>query len=259
MADEYAVATAKLKEASEAALKEEQARTAAEKKKLLTREIEFQKQLANAVTPGQVMDIWLPTLTDLRRPSDAPLAQAAADKALAGSAPDSEDAAKALTVRGMALLLKGAFAEAKEMFQAARRNPAYKTAAGRPWALAVDGGLDAIDDPVAPYRQPVVIPPIDLKAAAKALDTGIYAYKAGRYDAAVTALLNATKHNPADPVAWYFLGTARWAKGDEEQAKKDIAQGEEREKVSVVPGRTLSAALTPIQGATRDVIDRTRP
>ena len=54
-----------------------------------------------------------------------------------------------------------------------------RMAAGKPWAVAADNGLDAIDDPVAPYRRPVVLPAVDLKAAAKALDTGIYAYKVG--------------------------------------------------------------------------------
>ena len=50
----------------------------AEKKAAVVKEISFQKQLANAITPTQSMDIWLPTLTDLRRVSDADPAMAAA-------------------------------------------------------------------------------------------------------------------------------------------------------------------------------------
>ena len=60
-------------------------------------------------------------------------------------------------------------------------------------------------------------------------------------------------------MTWYYLGAARWAKGEEGQAKKDIAQGAEREAKSVVPGRAVSSALAPIQGAARDAIDKVRP
>ncbi|HEY1187176.1 MAG TPA: tetratricopeptide repeat protein [Gemmata sp.] len=259
LTDDYAAATTKLKQESALALKDEQAKTEAEKKRALARELELQKQLAGAVTPGQVMDLWIPTLTDLRRESDTGPALAAAEKAIAGSSADSEDGAKARTVAGLAHLIRGDLTSAKEMFQAVRRSPAYKAAKGKPWALAADNGLEAVTDPAAPFRRPVVLPPVDLKGAAAALDAGIAAYKNGRNDAAVAALLNATKSNPADPVAWYFLGAARWGQGNEEQARKDFAQGAEREKVSTVPNRTTSEALAPIQGATRDAIDRARP
>ncbi|MBP3959046.1 hypothetical protein J8F10_27700 [Gemmata sp. G18] len=259
LTDEHTAAVIKLNETHAVALKEEQARTEAEKKKFALREIEFQKQLVNAVTPGQVMDIWLPVLTELRRPADSAPALAAAEKAITGSVPDSEDAAKARTVAGTAYLINGDLANAKEMFQAARRSPAYKTAAGKPWARAADQGLEAVTDPVAQYRQPVVSRVTDPKAAAVSLDAGIAAYKAGRFDVAVKALLDATKNDPTDPVAWYFLGATRWALGEDEQAKKDFAQGAERERASLLPNRTLSAALAPIQGPGRDAVDRARP
>ena len=60
-------------------------------------------------------------------------------------------------------------------------------------------------------------------------------------------------------MAWYFLGATRWAMGNEEQAKKDFAQGSEREKLSPSPGRTISDALAPLQGNVRDAIDKVRP
>ena len=159
----------------------------------------------------------------------------------------------------MALLLKGNLTPARDEFQAAKKNPTYSTAKGKAWVKAVDAGLDAIDDPLAPYRQPVVVPPVDLKAAAKSLDAGIIAYKAGKYETAVSALADAAKQDPSDPVAWYYLGAARWAIGDTKQAEKDIGQGAEREKVSVVPARIVNAALAPIQGTPRDAIDKARP
>jgi len=205
------------------------------------------------------MDLWLPTLTDLRRPADADPALAAAARARESAAPGSEDAAKAHTVTGMALLLKGNLSGAKDEFQTARRGAAYEAAKGKAWAKAADAGLEAVDDPLAPYRQPVVTPPVDAKTANKALDAGILAYKAGRYDDAATALADAAKNDPADPVAWYYLGAARWVRGDTKQAEKDFSQGAEREKVSPVPARVVSAALAPIQGTVRDALDRTRP
>jgi hypothetical protein len=257
LADEQLATVKKLNDEHESALKAEQGRTEAERKSAALKEIGFQKQLANVIPPAQALDLWLPVLTDLRRTSDADPALALAKRALAASVPDSEDAAKAHTLTGMALFLKGDFAGARDEFQLARRNPAYK--AEKAWAKVADNGLEAVDDPLAPYRQPVVIPPVDLRTAARSLDAGIAAYKAGRYDAAATALIDATKNDPADPVGWYYLGAVRWAQGNEDRAKKDFVQGAEREKVTPVPARTVSAALAPIQGAPRDAIDRARP
>lgn len=255
--DQLAADTKKLKEDYEAALKAEQARTEAERKAAAVAVASAQKQLGGAVTPSQVLDVWLPVLTDLRRPADAEPAAALAKRALASSAPGSEDEAKAHTTLGMALLLKGQYDGARDEFQAARRSPAYK--ADRPWAKVADTGLEATADPLSPYRQPVVLPPVDATAAARSLDAGIDAYRAGRYEAAAAALIDAARNDPADPVAWYFLGAAHWALGKEDQAKKDFAQGAEREKVSPLPGRAISGALRPIQGTVRDALDKGRP
>jgi hypothetical protein len=255
--DKLAADTKKLKDEYEAALKAEQAKTEAERKAAAVAVASAQKQLGSAVTPSQALDIWLPVLTDLRRPADAAPAAALAKRALASSAPGSEDEAKAHTTLGMSLLLTGSYEAARDEFQAARRSPAYK--ADKPWAKVADTGLEATSDPLSPYRQPVVLPPVDATAAAKALDAGIDAYHAGKYEAAIPSLLDAAKNDPADPVAWYFLGAARWALGKEDQAKRDVAQGAEREKVSLQPGRAINGALRPIQGGVRDAMDKVRP
>ncbi|MCI0703453.1 MAG: tetratricopeptide repeat protein, partial [Planctomycetia bacterium] len=246
----------KLKEDHVAAMKAQA--EAAEKEKMLA-VADLKNQLATAVTLSQSLDLWLPLLTDLRRVSDADQALVVALKTLGIARPDSEDEAKAHTVAGMALLIKGDLKGARERFQTARRSPAHKAAEGKFWAKVADVGLEAVDDPLALYRLPVEIPPRDLKAAAKSLDEGIKAYKAGRYVDAVKELSDATKYNPDDPVAWYFLGAAYWALDDRKNALKNFAQGGEREKAAQVPGREISAALSPIQGTTRDALDKSRP
>jgi tetratricopeptide (TPR) repeat protein len=219
--------------------------------------VSFQKQLANAVSPSQALDIWLPMLTKLRNPADADPAAVIARRALASSAPDSDEEAKAHTVIGMGLLLKGDYAAAKDEFQIARRSPAYKPE--KPWAKVVDEGLEAVVDPLAPYRTAVVLPPINLTTAAKSLDAGIAAFRAGKFKAAETALLDSAKNDPHNPVTWYFLGAARWEIGDDKQALKDFEEGSNREKVSPMPARDISTALRPLQGAVRDAIDKVRP
>ena len=237
----------------------EKLKAAAAQKALVDQKIAFDKQLANAVTPSSTMDLWLPVLTDLRRASDAPAARAAAEKALAAAAQNSEDEAKAQTVSGMARLNAGDFAGAKEQFRAAKGSPAFEPNAEKAWAKAVVLGLEAVDDPLALYRQKVEVPATDARLEARALDAGVTAYRAARYEDAVRELSEAVKNAPADPVSLYYLGAAKWARGDADAARKDFAQGAEREKVSPVPSRVVSSALSPVQGAVRDAIDSARP
>ncbi len=257
LADKYASDTQKLKDELGALLKVEQAKVEAERKAAGVAAASFQKQLGSAVTPSQALDIWLPVLTELRRPADADAAGALAKKSLASSVSGSDDEAKARTTLGMSLLLKGNYDAARDEFQTVRRSPAYK--ADKPWAKIADAGLEATTDPLAPYRQPVVLPPVDASAAARSLDAGIDAYRAGQFEVAVPSLRDAAKNAPTDPVAWYFLGAARWAMGKTDEAKNDFAQGAQREKLSPLPARTISGSLRPLQGAVRDAIDRVRP
>ena len=104
----------------------------------------------------------------------------------------------------MAHFLKGDMTRAKELFASAKASPAYRAAAGKPWAAAAETGLRSVDDPLGPYRRPVeTVIRRDAKAAARHLDEGVKAYKAGRYADAVKALTESTMANESDPVAWY--------------------------------------------------------
>jgi hypothetical protein len=216
-------------------------------------------ELGNVLTPSSALDIWLPLLADLRRPADAAPALSNANKVLATAPANSEDAAKARTVAGWAYLLTGELPKAKDMFTAARSSSAYQAAAGKPWAKAADTGLASVDDPLASYRVPVPAATHDPVAAARYLDAGIRAYRAGRYADAVTALGEATKRDATDPLGWYFLGAAKWGAGRTAEAKEDFRQGAEREKTTSVSARVLNDALSPIQGAARDALNLARP
>jgi tetratricopeptide (TPR) repeat protein len=279
--DTYATGTTKLKEDHAGELKKMTDKFAADMKTLadthatkvktleaaVTQEKEraealaakFKVDLGNAMSPAQALDVWLPLLTDLRRGGDAEPALATATKVMETAPADSEDAAKARTVAGMAHFVKGEMGKAKAMFEAARSSPAYRAAAGKAWARAADIGLQSITDPLAPYRRPVEVTQRDTRAAARHLDTGVKAYRAGRYTDATTALTESTKADPANPVAWYFLGAAKWGAGSPDRAKDDFLQGAEREKFSTLSTRVISDALTPIQGAARDALNAARP
>ena len=76
---------------------------------------------------------------------------------------------------------------------------------------------------------------------------------------AIAALTDSVKADPTDPVAWYFMGAARWAAGEVNAAKDDFRQGSVREAASSVPTRAISAALAPIQGPARDALTAARP
>jgi hypothetical protein len=259
---EEAVA-AELKKAADAhalKVKELEQLVAAERAISAGAEKRFQADLANAVSPVAALDLWLPVLTELRRPADAAPALEAANKVLKTAPPGTEDAAKAQTVAGLALLLKGDAAGAKEMLSAARQSRAYAAAKGKAWAAAADVGFASLTDAAAAARLPVPDGPRkDLLAAARALDAGVAAYKAGRYAAAEKALADAVLADPTDPVAWYFLGAARWDAGKTDQAKADFRQGAEREQARLVPTRTVDAAVSPIQGPARDALTAARP
>ena len=260
LAAENATGVKKLEEANAAKVKELEASLAAERLAVATAVARFKANLANAVSPAQTLDLWAALLLELRRPADADPALDAAMKTLKASAAGTEDEAKALTVGGLALLLKGDAAGARKFLTAARASAAYPGAKDRAWAKAADAGFASVVDPAAGGRLPVAAGPrSDPAAAARALDAGIAAYKAGRFAAAEKALADAAFHAPADPVAWYFLGATRWAAGDPDKARDDFRQGAEREQARTVPARAISAALGPIQGPARDALTAARP
>ena len=96
-------------------------------------------------------------------------------------------------------------------------------------------------------------------SAARSLDAGITAYKAGRYEDAERSLAAATAANPADAVGWYFLGAARWSLGRQEPAREAFKRGAGAEAARLVPARVVDAAVGPIQGPARDALAVERP
>ncbi len=261
MADKYVADAKKIGEGFEGKIKELEAIVAREKDRADTQVAQFKRDLGNAIGPAQALDLWLPLLVELRRPVDADPALATATKVIGSAAPNSDDWAKARTVAGLSLLYKGELEAAKMQLQAAKMSPAYEPAvkAKKLWASAADVGLASVSDPLAPFRQPPELPKRDPMAAARFLDTGVKAYKDGRNSDAVTALTDSTKADPTDPLAWYFLGAARWGMGSTDAAKDDFRQGSVREAASPVPTRLISGAISPIQGPARDALTAARP
>jgi hypothetical protein len=260
-ADKFADDSKKLKDGFDGKVKDLEIAVESEKKRVEAVTAQFKRDLGNAVSPSQALDLWLPLLTELRRPSDSDGALDSATKLIASAAPNSEDAGKARTVAGMALLNKGELTLAKAQFEAALANPTHKPAlaAKKPWAVAADIGLASISDPLAPYRKPVEIPARDVAAAARALDAGVKAYRAERYTEALASLGDSVKADPANAVAWYYLGAARWATGKPDDAKTAFQQGALREAASSTPARSIGAAIAPIQGNARDALTASRP
>jgi hypothetical protein len=219
---------------------------------------QFEADLGNAVSPSAALDLWMELLLGLRRPADADPAIATAQKMLATAPADSEDAAKANAVVGVARLIKGETAEAGRALEKARGSAGFKLAAGKPWAKAAEVAAAAVNDPLAPIRRPVTERK-DPEAAARFLDAGVTAYRAGRFADAEAALTKAAFNDPTEPTTWYFLGAARWQQGKFDQAKEDFKQGGEREKGRTVSTRAIEQILGPIQGPARDALTAARP
>ncbi|HEY2910592.1 MAG TPA: hypothetical protein VGI99_10115 [Gemmataceae bacterium] len=260
-ADRYAIDAKKLADVNAAKVKVLETAIAREKRRVEDAEDRFKAQFGDALSPSQQLDLWLALLVELRRPADADPAYLAATKALKTADPDSSDAAKAETVAGLALLLKSNPDAARTMFERAKRTSAYAEAKGKGWAAALDVGAAAVVDPSAIVREPFKTgaKQKDPLAAARNLDAGITAYKAGRYGEAERALAEAAWHDPNDALAWYFLGASRWAQGKQTEAKADYQQGAAREAQRLVPARQIDSALRPIQGAARDALTAARP
>ena len=283
LTDAHTTATAKLKDDQTAELKKVGEKFVADMKKLTddfdvkvkdlqtiaAREKErneaqaaqFKRDLGNAIGPAQALDLWLPLLVELRRPADADPALATATKVIGSAGPNSEDSAKARTVAGLSLLYKGDLAQAKLQFESAKASPAYEPAVKEKklWATAADVGLASISDPLAPYRSPPELPKRDPVLASHYLDTGIKAFKDGHNADAIAVLTDSTKADPTNPLSWYFLGAARWNTGATDAAKDDFRQGSVREGASSVSTRTISDAISPIQGPARDALTAARP
>ena len=235
MADKFVADMKKLTDTYDERVKALETSVAEEKKAAEVLAAKFKVDLGAAMSPAQALDVWLPLLTDLRRPADADPALATATKVLSTAPSDSEDAAKAHAVAGLAHFLKGDMGKAREQFLMAQASRAYRAGAGQGWARAADVGLQSINDPLAPLRRPIEPRKTDARVAARFLDTGVKAYKAGRYAEAATALAESAKADPSNPLAWYFLGAAKWETVGEEVARKEFEQGAEQERLSPIP------------------------
>jgi hypothetical protein len=260
-AEQYAIDAKKLTDIHAKEVKSLETELSNEKRRMEDAEKRFKAQFGDALSPTQQLDLWLALLVDLRRQSDVEPALLAASKALKTAEPGSPDAAKALTVTGLALLLKNDVPGAKEVFADARLTPAYVAAKGKGWAAALDQGWAAVLDPAANARWTLAEPgpKKDALAAARSLDAGITAYKDGRFAAAEKALGDAAAYDANDALAWYYLGATRWAQGKINEAKADFEQGAEREKKRLVPVRQIDSAIGAIQGPARDALTAARP
>jgi hypothetical protein len=95
--------------------------------------------------------------------------------------------------------------------------------------------------------------------AEKLYGDGVSAYFAGHYADAEAALDAATKADAGDARRWYFLGLARWARGDTTAARDAFKAGAEWESRNAPPARQLGAALERVQGPARQALDAIRP
>ena len=131
MADKFVADMKKLTDTYDERVKALETSVAEEKKAAEALAAKFKVDLGAAMSPAQALDVWLPLLTDLRRPADADPALATATKVLSTAPSDSEDAAKAHAVAGLAHFLKGDMAKAREQFLLAQASRAYRAGAGQ--------------------------------------------------------------------------------------------------------------------------------
>src|SRR5207248_7240292 len=96
--DGHAAQLKKVAEKYDAQVKDLEAAAAQERRRADELAVKLKTDLASAMSPAQTLDVWLPLLTDLRRPSDAEAALATATKVIAGRPGAAEDAAKDRTV-----------------------------------------------------------------------------------------------------------------------------------------------------------------
>lgn len=257
LTDKLAADTAKIKEDSDAKIIAAQKKAAQDVAKVEASLESMKADLASVMTPTQALDLWLPLLSEARRASDSAPAIANADKVLKTAAPGSEEYAKALTVKALALLVKGDSAAAKTTFDAVKKDGGY--AADKSWAKIADEGAAAAVDPVSRFRKPVDPERKDPRSGVRLLDDGIRQYTARRYADAEKLLAQSVANEAGNPVAWYFLGASRWQQGKRDAAKDDFRQGAEREALRTMSAAAVEQAIAPIQGPARAALSDARP
>jgi hypothetical protein len=259
--DDLAAADKKLKDGLEEERKKLADRYAAEVKKLSADVDAARKKAADAeATAKKLAD---DAATAAKRAADA---EAAAKKATDAEAAAKKDLA-ALASRAMDALA------ARDRATAAARALEAEKARAEELAARLRADLKAQQDRAAELAKMLAAAPTPgigvpaggpvsrdaAAAAARALDAGITAYKAGRYDEAERSLSAATAANPADAVGWYFLGAARWWLGKADDAREAFRRGAGAESARLVPVRVIDAAVGPIQGPARDALAAERP
>lgn len=95
--------------------------------------------------------------------------------------------------------------------------------------------------------------------ASRLFGVGTDAYFSGRYYDAITALAEATKANPADARAWYYLGLSHWSTGNRNAAIDAFKAGGQWEARSATASKQVGPALERVQGPARFALDAFRP
>jgi hypothetical protein len=95
--------------------------------------------------------------------------------------------------------------------------------------------------------------------AEKLYGEGLTAYFEGRWSDAETALSASTRADAADARRWYFLGLARWARGNSSAAAAAFRTGAEWEARNAPNSNMVGNALERIQGPARQELDAIRP
>jgi hypothetical protein len=221
----------------------------------------LRQKLAQTPSDTELLQLWLQLLAEARRPADAAAAQQAAQKVLQRVDKASEEAAQAHVLLALAAILTNQPTEASTHLEQAQQSPAYEPArqAQRSWVAIAEQARLAIHDPLAPLRRPPQEQAKDPQLALSHLHQAIQAYRQGRFPQVIQAAEQALLHDPSDPVAWYYLGAARWMLGQRDRATDDFRQGGNRERNSRLSYRELNNLLSPIQGLVREALETARP
>lgn len=95
--------------------------------------------------------------------------------------------------------------------------------------------------------------------SARLFGVGTDAYFEGRFADAIAALTDATKANPSDARAWYYLGLSQWMSGDKNGAALSYQTAAKWESRSTTAARQVGPALERVQGPARTFLETFRP
>ncbi len=119
---------------------------------------------------------------------------------------------------------------------------------------AIGGDLNVVTD-----VKTAAVRPTSLRTeAAKLYGTGVYACLAGDLATAQTALDQSLQIYKKAPCAWYYRGVVRLRQGDTDGASRDFETGALIEMAQLGQMTNVGRALSQIQGAERQEIERYR-